>query len=213
MTIITPYPPIYVPKGKAKPACCPHAGPVKLLNGYGPDAQVERSPKGEKRTGGGGQCWGGGFVDGDPGWVKTPAGWWVRLLGHRPQDLIRLQPHPRVRRWVEVPGASPDQAWQVPVLLERSGRLLRSACDGIWNGKTWSAGDLAGMQESVLAFYNGTPQGHGREDRNRRFRELAVSLLAVSHWIDIDLLVAAGWLGEGLMMRTVVATIDNVGAG
>jgi hypothetical protein len=100
-------------------------------------------------------------------------------------------------------GAQTDHTWQIPVLLEPSRAGWMSALDGIWDGESWSAGDLAAMQEPLLAIANGVQQGDD-STREADFRRLAIDLLKLGHHIDEDLLIAAGWLSESLMLRAVL---------
>lgn len=207
--MLTPFPLVYCPVGMPKPACCPHVAAVGLAPGRGPDAVTTIDDGKETVTGGGGTCHGGGYQPGSQGWVKTPVGWWIQLRGHRPQDLVRLQPHPRVRRWVTIAGALTGHQWQIPVLIEPGPNGWVSALDGIWNGKEWAGGDLADLQAAVLAVANGipeTPDADGNAiDRATEFRLLAIKLLGIGQFSDEDLLVATGWLSESVMLGAVLA--------
>lgn len=200
---LSPTPLIYCPVGIPRPACCPHRAPVSLLPGKGPDAVTTLVDGQEETTGGGGMIYGGSY---DPltrdGWRKTRAGWWVLLRNHKPQDLIRLQPHPRVRQWVTVQGARSDHQWQVPVLFDLSGGRIDSALDGIWDGEQWTAGELAPLQSQLLALINGVEQATP-VDLSAALRDLAVQGLAVGHFVDLDLMVVGGWLSESLCLTTV----------
>lgn len=201
---LTPYPLIYCPKGVKKPACCPHEAVVGQFPGKGPDAVTTMVDGKPVTKGGGGKCYGGGY-DGDPtGWVKTRAGWWVLMAGRRPQDLIRLQAHPRVRRWVSMTGAQIDQVWQIPVLLEEGKRGWDSALDGIWDGKRYHGGDLAPLQEQLLAVVRGVAGGRSDDDTLRAaVRSLAIAILGVGQWVDEDLLIAGGLLSESVMLGAI----------
>jgi hypothetical protein len=207
--MFTATPLIYCPKGIAKPACCAHGGAVGLLPGKGPDVSSVLEGDQLVTTGGGGLCYGGGWQPDAPGWTLTSGGWYVQLLGHRPQDLIRLQSHPRVRRWQTVVGAQPDQLWQIPVLLEHGGNGYTSALDGVWNGQAWTAGELADLQSQLLALVNGIGQGDPAFNMEQSLRDLAFALLAVGHWIDEPLLAVTGWFSEQLLARTILAATDQ----
>ncbi len=105
---MTPYPFIFCPPGVDKPACCAHMGQVRQTATGGPE-------------GTGGVCWGGPYDPEAARWVKTAGGWYLGDAGHRPQDLVRLNTHPRVVKWHQIPGALEDQWWRVPVLLTLTG--------------------------------------------------------------------------------------------
>ena len=203
--MLTPTPLIYCPTGIDRPACCAHRAPIDLLRGKGPDAVATIVNGQEVITGGGGKIYGASGYD--PAtrekWRKTRAGWWLLLLNHKPQDLIRLQAHPRVRRWAPLVGAQPEHTWHIPILLEPTRLGWMSALDGIWDGESWSAGELARLQEPLLAIANGVQQGDDAT-READFRRLAIDLLALGHLVDEDLLIAAGWLSESLMLRVVL---------
>lgn len=205
MSHITPYPIMYLPKGVQRPSCCPHLGGPTTLDDKGPDYDPET------KCGGGGMLLGSAEIPAR-GWKRTNAGWWVCLQGHRPQDLIRLAPHPRIlrRRWIE--GAHPGQRWSVPVLLQITGTdSYRSAIDGIWDGTQWGQGELRSLFEPLLAFANGVPLAIDLEARNRAMIDLAIGILAVDHWIDESFLIAAGWFSEQVMARAVLAAADAAG--
>src|SRR5690242_2186391 len=108
--MLTPTPLIYCPVGIKRPACVPPGrAPIALFAGKGPDAVTSIKDGQEVTTGGGGTIYGNGY---DPAtrelWKKTKirtdqdgtkhGGWWALLTNHKPQDLIRVQRHPRVRR-------------------------------------------------------------------------------------------------------------------
>lgn len=202
---LTPYPLIYCPKGINKPACCPHVAIMELFAGKGPDAVTTLVNGQEITEGGGGRCYGGGYQVGSPGWTKTKAGWWVQLRGHRPQDLIRLQPHPRVRRWVQIPGAQTDHLWQVPVLIEEGGTGWTSSLDGVWDGDEFHGGELADLQTQLLAVVRGVAHDHDASDLQKAIRELAVSILCVGQWVDEDLVIAGKFLSESVMLGAITA--------
>jgi hypothetical protein len=148
---LQPYPSIYCPPGQAPPACCPHLGGMQLAV-PGPDGLM-------------GMLYGaGGFEVGD--WRKTAAGWWVRLCGHLPQHLARLQAHPRVPRWAVVEGAEEDHWWRVPILLSHQGKTFGSALDRLWDGGQWAPpADLEPLQRQVLAIVGHVPLADTPEER------------------------------------------------
>lgn len=203
--MLTATPLIYCPVGIERPACCAHRAPIDLLRGKGPDAVTTVEHGQEVITGGGGKIYGSGY---DPStrekWRKTRAGWWVLLLNHKPQDLIRIQRHPRVRTWVTVPGAHVGHEWQVPVLLELSETGITSALDGIWDGERYTAGDLEALQQELLALIRGIDQG-SEIDLAAEVRRLAALGLGLGQHVDLDLLAVAGWLSESLALATISA--------
>lgn len=203
--MLTSTPLIYCPKGVTRPACCPHRAPISLLPGKGPDAVTTEVNGIEVTSGGGGMIYGAGY---DPTtrekWRKTRGGWYVLMSNHKPQDLIRMQPHPRVRQWATVTGAQPDHHWQVPVLLDLSGGHVSSALDGVWDGEQWSAGELAPLQDQLRALIGGIEQPQ-QIDLPAALRELTAQGLAIGHWVDLDLLAHTGWLSESLCLSAVHA--------
>jgi len=203
--MLTPLPLIYCPAGIKRPACWPMVAPIATLAGHGPDATRTIASDGtEVVTGGGGTMFGGPYAEGSTGWRLTRGGWWVCLLNHKPQDCIRLQRHPRVRAWATVAGVRPDHQWQVPVLLDRSGGVVASALDGVWDGESWNAGDLAVLQSQLLALINGVDQS---DEANLPAEVLRMTIagLAVGHHVDADLLAAAGWLSESMQFAVLHA--------
>jgi hypothetical protein len=210
--MLTPYPLVYCPKGINKPACCPHTARVDLLPGKGPDAVVSVVDNQQVTVGGGGTCWGGGYQPAAPGWKLTRGGWYVQIHGHKPQDLIRLQAHPRVREWTRIPGAQPDQAWQVPVLLEEDANHgWTSAADGIWDGERYDAGDLAPLQEQLMAVLRNITLGLDGPELLAAIRTLAIDLLRVGQWVDEDLLIAGRWLSESVMLSAITSAVRRSG--
>lgn len=203
--MLTATPLIYCPVGIDRPACCAHRAPIAQLRGKGPDAVATIVGDQQVITGGGGNMYGGGgYVADSKGWKKTPAGWWVQLLNHRPQDLIRLQRHPRVRTWATVPGAHIGHEWQVPVLLEVSDTSVTSALDGLWDGERYTGGDLEPLQQELLALISGVDQG-SPVDIAAEVRRMAAQGLGLGQHVDLDLLAVAGWLSESLALATVSA--------
>lgn len=202
--MLTALPLIYCPADMKKPpACWPARSRIETVSGVGPDAVSTTHPDGSVTvTGGGGGCYGGAFVPGATGWKKTRGGWWIQLLNHRPQDLIRVQRHPRVRQWATIQGVRPDHQWQVPVLLDRSGGVLTSALDGVWDGDRWSGGELEPLQQELLALIQGVDQGNP-VDLAAEVRRIARIGLGIGHHVDDDLLAVSGWLGESMHLAVV----------
>jgi hypothetical protein len=196
---MSPYPLIYTPDGIAKPSCCPHLAPVACLPGRGPD-------------GGEGLCWGGSLpLPGSVRWTKTPAGWWVALDGITPQALRRVSTHPRILRWLSIPGTSPDHRWRVPVLVtsdEDGDPIL--AVDRILTADRWKeSDDLAPLVSALLAVHAGRPLHESPDERNAACVALALDLLALGQWVDRDLAVAAGWVSESLVVEILRAALNR----
>lgn len=199
--MLTPYPLIYCPKNVLKPACCPHVGHVDVLRGKGPDAVLLPDGQPDLESGGG-KCYGGGWQPGS--WLKTRAGWYVQEGRHRPQDLIRLQPHPRVREWVTIQGAQPDHQWKIPLLLEQGESGWTSALDGVWDGNEYHGGELAALQEQLLAVVRDVVQGLDTPELLAAIRDLAIKILGIAQWVDEDLLIVKGFLSEMVALRAIV---------
>jgi len=210
MSSLHPYPLIYCPPGVARPACCPGVHQVGLLPGVGPDAVAHSDGT---IQGGGGMCYGGAYSDTLYRWTKTMAGWYLGLNpAHKPQHLARTSTHPRIVRWVRVPGIHAAHEWAVPVLVTWIDESPVVAVDRIWAGAAagWTHGDdLDPTLRACLAIANHIQLAPEPEDRNRQVRDLAVSLLALGHWLDEDLLVAAGWMSERMMISVIKAAIDQ----
>jgi hypothetical protein len=204
--MLSPTPLIYCPVGIKRPPCVPTGrAPVAQLPGKGPDAVTTMVNGQEHTEGGGGTIYGGSY---DPSlrgtWKKARAGWWVQLLNHKPQDLIRIQRHPRVRQWATIPGVRSDHQWQVPVLLEIAEGQATSALDGIWDGERWTGGELEPLQQELLALVNGVEQA-APVDLASTVRDIAVKGLELGQHVDLDLLGVAGWLGESMCLSAVAA--------
>jgi hypothetical protein len=187
---LNPYPAFYTPPGQQRPACCPHDGALQLIK-PGPDGAM-------------GRLWGASDI-GVP-WQQSAAGWWVRLEGHLPQHLARMDGHPRIPRWAVVEGAQEDHWWRVPILIERTGETWGSALDRLWDGRDFGPpADLEPLQRQVLAIAAGVPLAETAEERDRACARLAADLLALGQWVDADLLALLGWLSEDMMERVILA--------
>ncbi len=209
------YPRIYCPAGVILPTCCAHRGAVGTLPGHGPDAKVAADGT---RTGGGGLTYGPQpWRPTDTTWQRTAAGWWIDLDGHRPQDLLRLDPHHRILRWRTVYGVTHDQCWRIPVLVTSAGgsagpdpaQGYLSAIDRVLSNEGWSAGDLADLQTPLLAIASGIPLHQDPDARNAEILRLTIALLTVGHWVDRDLLIHTGWLTEALQLSVIMAALDQ----
>jgi hypothetical protein len=209
---MTPYPLIYCPKGRSRPAVAASPHQVGIMPGHGPDARLD--DRGQPLDAGG-TCHGGTITPGLR-WLKTPAGWWLGLHPqHQPQHLRRVDGHPRVMRWTWIDGAQAGHRWQVPVILTTSpdGDTVL-ALDRVWRGEAgWQAGDeLTSIAERCLAVANLVALADDDRDRDQAIRSLAIDLLTLGHHVDEDLLIATGWLSELTMVRVIQAAIDRKAA-
>lgn len=194
------YPTIYCPDGMAKPPCCAHAAPMRVLAGKGPD----NHPKG-------GNLWGSPVAQGQ--WKKTVAGWWILEEGHFPQHLARVETHPRIIRWMAVRGAEVGHWWRVPVFLVPAGQpdqhLWCTALDRIFDGAGYSIPqDFQGIQEKLLYFASGTLFGGDTpEERDLACVLLAAEILAIGQWVDPALLASKAWLTERVASDVITAAL------
>jgi hypothetical protein len=149
--------------------------------------------------------WGGAYQA--TGWLEHSRGVWVHLDGRLPQHLTRFEISPRITVWKCVPGAIEGHEWQVPVLLAPTGSgSYRSALDRVLGRDGWGApAELEALQRQLLAIAQGVPQGVTEEERDAAMTDLAVRLLSCGQWVDADLLRAAGWLSERMLVRVICA--------
>jgi hypothetical protein len=194
----------YCPPGVAKPAHAVVPGQLPLLPHAGPSGAPP-----------GGIVYGGVFEDCEPGWQSHPAGHWFHLAEAIPAQLIRLDTHPRLVTWREVAGAIPGHLWRVPALLEpvrddRTGNieLFISSLDRTWNGTGWDTPlALADLQRRLLRCHYSLGQGamslYGAEAVR-----MALDVLALGQVFDPAEAVAAGWVSEVLVVRTLCAAVS-----
>lgn len=215
MSAVNPWPRIYCPPGVARPACCPPGiAAVAVHPSHAPDvAHLPEDARAEVAGRTWGLCYGGDPIPGQR-WARTDAGWWAAVDGFTPQDVLRLERHPRVLRWRQVQGAHLDHWWSVPVILAPAGAAGQgyvSALDRLVGpaGARIAGEDLAPLQETLLAIVNGVELGQTEAQRNDALEQLAIGLLAIGHWVDAPLLYAAGWLSESVLVRIVVAAADG----
>jgi len=206
---MTPYPLFYTPDGVARPDCCPHLAPLACLPGKGPDviAGADGRP-----FGGAGLCWGGSLpIPGSVRWTKTAAGWYVALDGITPQALRRVTTHPRILSWRTIPGALPGQRWRVPALItsdEDGDPIL--AVDRILTPNGWrESDDLAPMIEKLISVHNGRPLHEDADQRNAECTALAIAILGLGQWIDMDLATVTGWVSESFLIDVLRAAMNR----
>lgn len=198
----------YCPPGVPKPAHRDDLPPggAELLPGKGPDVAAGDGGAG------GGTVYGGSYSQGEPGWVKTAAGWWVHLGTTLPQQLMRAAPNPRVVRWVIVPGAQPEHRWRVPVLLSQQGGedgtapLYVSALEREWRGDAagWQVPtELVAMQEQLNEVAHDMATGVDLASQWQEITDLTLSLLAAGHTATRHEIAAGHWLSELFMLRVL----------
>ncbi len=206
----------YCPRGVPKPA---HRGDLiggsELLPGKGPEVAGESD-----LAGGGGTVYGGAYTQGEEGWHRTEAKWWVHLGSTVPQHLARAAPNPRIVRWHLVVGAFPEHRWRVPVLLmrqpgdaEASGTepVYVSALEREWRGdaKGWQApADLVEMQERLHAVAHDLATGASLEDEWTAITDLTLSMLEQGHTISRHEIAVGRWLTELTLLRILAAGCD-----
>lgn len=190
----SPLPLCHCPPGVTRPPWCP---PV--------------APFGRLAEAGGGICWNGPWRDGQ--WTTHPAGWSVLLDGHKPQHLVRVNPHPRILSAVAVAGAEPDQLWLVPVLLRpvlrtAAAELYEPALDRVWRDGAWQTPVELGLIVQGLLDLATRPEVAAAEDveaRNAQLARVAIQGLTLTHHIDEQLLDLTGWMTEAVLGRVVRA--------
>jgi len=200
----------YCPPGIRKPPAYVRfqEGIQPLMPGKGPD--VDADPKAK----GGGIVFGGGcYVDKQPGWVKTEAGYWVRFQGALPQHLTRIDLHPRVVSWVIIDGAYPGHEWLIPVLarpLFKKGsdvaHCFQSALERIWSGgKFKDPQDLAGIQDRLIHVAQGLQiEGRGFDPMFR----LVLDLIKLGHHsMDETEFNANEWITQRFAIRVFAAAV------
>ncbi len=194
-------------------------GGAELLNGIGPDAIPPHQGQG------GGTVYGGLFTPGEPGWVKTEAGWWVNLGSALPQHLQRIHVHPRITRWTIVHGAQPEHRWRVPVLLTvepsedpEAAPTWVSALERVYRGADgWvEPADLVALQDQLHEVAKGVALRSSLDEEWAAITDLGIRLLGLGHRITEHELAASAkatvsgaWLSERLLLRVMVAASDQ----
>ncbi len=191
----------YCPPGMAKPTHCPWPDGIamNLAPAAGPEGVAP-----------GGRIWGGPMLAGEPGWHVHAQGWAFNLDGADPAHLLRLDPHPRIIDWRDVKGANPDQNWRVPVIFapvrDDRGNVVQfiSALERTWDGKQWDdPADLNSLRRRLHA----TALGIGLERFNLEDPQvvtMALDILRQGHDFDAAEIIAAGWVTQILVIRTLL---------
>jgi len=123
-----------------------------------------------------------------------------------------MDPNPRMVRWVEVCGADPSHIWRVPVLMEpvygddgESILLFKSALDRVWTGNSWDTPEAVGdLQRRLMLVCHAL----GTNTANLSSAEAVQAMLDVlrqGHEFDQQEIIAAKWISEVLVVRTLVA--------
>lgn len=191
----------YCPPGMAKPKHAIIPGVLACLPEGGPPGAVP-----------GGTCYGGSVELGDDGWKQHPDGHWFNYTEAVPALLLRMDPNPRMVRWVEVAGADQSHIWRVPVLMEpvygEDGEtilLFKSALDRVWTGSSWDTPEAVGdLQRRLMLVCHalGTDSATLSSDEAVL---AALDVLRQGHEFDQQEVVAAEWINEVLVVRTLVA--------
>lgn len=191
----------YCPPGLAKPKHAIIPGSLACLPEGGPPGAVP-----------GGTCYGGPVEPDEPGWQQHQAGHWFNYTEAVPALLLRMDPNPRMVRWVEVAGADPSHTWRVPVLMEpvygEDGEtilLFKSALDRVWTGTTWDTPEaVSDLQRRLMLVCHAL----GTNQANLTSVEAVQATLDVlrqGHEFDPQEIIAAGWVSEVLVVRVLVA--------
>ncbi len=201
---MNPYPLYYCPPGVHRPEHCPFRAGMTM--------RAEASPDGKE-----GLLYGpGGDLPAGLAWQQSDDGWYVLLGGQRPQDLIRLNPSPRIISWHPLAGVEPGQVWRVPVLLTPMDPAnldlgYISALDRIWRGGTWGTPEIMeAVQQQLLAVANGVDLADELEARNAAMAELAVAILAQAHHVSRVEIIARGWFSETLITAVPLLAMNRV---
>jgi hypothetical protein len=193
----------YCPPGVPKPAHACIAGEMACMPTGGPPGAIP-----------GGMCYGGPVEPGEAGWQQHPAGHWFNFTDASPALLLRMNPNPRLVRWVEIAGAAAEQVWRVPVLLEpvydgETERILlfKTALDRVWTGTAWAPPDeMAELQRRLLLVNHGI--GMQRMDlSSAEAVKVALDLLHLGHEFDDHEMIAAKWVSEVLVIRILIAAV------
>ncbi len=202
----------YVPQGVEAPKHILFPGPMELYAGHGPDVADGGC--------GGGRLYGAQeFVDGEPGWSKTEAGWYLCMSdGCCPQHLIRLDTHPRIVRWKHVDGVVKGHAWRVPVLLQpdrvpeipgREPDTYVSALDSVWTKEGWKdPDDLATIQRLLLEVALNIGKAEDFDTSERELVQVVAAVLGLGHHVSVHELERSGWLSKALLLRVLLTTLD-----
>lgn len=209
MPLAQSYPVFYTPGPAAKrPACCRYLAPVHVGRGQGPDRVVDADGN---PTDAGGYYWGNGTLNPDRDWQQSSAGWWVAWGNHLPQDLQRIDLHPRILRWRSVPGAEPSHLWTVPVLLGQDDHgTFRPALDRVYGPQGWQEpDDLADLVGALLRIAAGDRlASEDPAENDAALLALFEQLVALGHHADLALLgTRPGWITDRVVTRFIRAAL------
>lgn len=189
----------YCPPGVAKPAHAIIPGACRCMPTGGPPDAVP-----------GGMCYGGAVEPEDTGWQQHPAGHWFTYEDACPALLIRLDTDPRILEWIEAGGENPAHIWRVPKLLapimgeDGEVDMFKSALDNVWTPSGWSLPQaMQDLQRRFLSLcYNigtdkillSSPEAVA----------MTIDVLRLGHEFDPHEVIAAGWISEVLVVRTLL---------
>lgn len=196
----------YCPAGSELPPHARRVHPVGLLPGHGPDA-----PTGP----GGGVCWGGAFVPGEPGWIQSPAGWWYHPGQDAiPDQMIRGSLNPALLHWNVIPGAVPGQQWMVPVLLRplagSTPPIYVPAVDQIRQGGRWTiAPEIAALcDRALITLHDVCLAGETADLAEERLLDFVGDILGLAYHVSRLELETHGWLSKALVMRVLTTAVE-----
>lgn len=165
----------------------------------------------------GGVCYGGPIEPDEQGWKQHAGGWWFNFDGAAPMQFIKLDLHPRLTEWRTVAGADPAHLWRVPVLVtpicdeEDPDRIIgfKSGLDRVWNGTGWDLpADLIELRQRLLWTFQEIA-GETLTLSSSECVDMALRLLEQGQQFDRAEIVAAGWVSEVLVVRTLCAATDR----
>jgi hypothetical protein len=194
------------------------------MDGHGPEVDAAVAEKAAGRPGveippGGGTCYGGAFIDSQPGWIRDPAGWWYHPGEETlPDHLIRGSLNPALVRWEVIQGASEGQRWMVPVLLTRldgtgmqgSDPLWVPAIDRIRRCGHWEIpADLADLcAEAIQVVHDIGMAGDTDSLAEDRVLAFVARVLGMAYHVSRTELEAHGWISQRLVMRVLTTVVE-----
>ncbi len=196
----------YCPPGIARPAHALTPMVCRMTDTGGPVGAVP-----------GGICYGGPIEPGEVGWHQHASGYWFDYRQASPLQLIRLDPHPRLIEWKTVAGADPTHLWRVPVLVSPTFDEFdpdtitgfKSSLDRIWDGKEWTLpADLVELRQRLLWTFAEIAGDRVTLDSGEAV-DMALGLLEQGQRFDRSEIIAAGWVSEVLIVRSLCAASDR----
>lgn len=210
---MNPAPFFFVPGAKPQaPACCPHHAPFRVAPGGGPNADLDS--EGKPRDPGGFLYGIGARIPDGVTWQKTAAGWYVAWNGQQPQDLARLNTHPRILAWRWIIGAELTHRWRVPILIapepkqQADLRVFTSALDRAFGPNGWEEPhDLEPLAQILFALSRDERVRPDIDANNMILVETAAALAGLGHWVDLPLISSrTGWFTDLVVTRILRAS-------